>query len=54
MHNYIRINYNDQLNYDITECLNLIKRHFNGKKLTDKELKAIEEKLERMRGLLNS
>jgi hypothetical protein len=54
MHNYIYTNHNGKLNYDITECLHLIKRHFNGKKLTDEELKAIEEKLERMRSLLNS
>ena len=46
--------YKDQLNYDITECLNLIQGHFNGKKLTDEDLKAIEKKLEKMRSLLNS
>ena len=50
----MHINYNDQLNYDITECLKLITRHFNGKKLTDEDLKAIEKKLEKMRSLLNS
>lgn len=47
-------NYKDQLNYEITECLNLMKRHFNGKQLTDEELKSIQKKLEKMMSLLNS